>query len=333
MFKDSLITKRILRYGSIRIGQFVAPRLLAKVFSINSAESPYPKHALIDELHSRRGFKTVTSDLAMSMFHKDLYMDLAGDATIHGMEGIYGKDWDGRCIMVDEGNLLFKAMAKRSSQRWISAIATLFTRKRYEYFSERRKFVITGNISFVINVNPAVWMRHKEEIYELNLGDRANILHGWMNSEETFACKKRYKETMGFKSGVFIEERFNKPIRNLNDYGGQLKSYAMDYGTLGERDSTECLDVVTAIASENARLNQRDYLTNDDINVVRILRNYCAFPLSAKRGIKILMLLKEGKRPIDICHLLHRPPKQLLPLISYYKKKYLIRGALDLDET
>lgn len=330
-FKDSPITRRILWFGSNRIGQFKSPIILAKALAIHSAESPFPRLPIIDESRSQE-FKSKTSELAMRIFHKDLYINLSGDETVHGLKNDYGTELNGKCLMLDEGNLLFKAMHKRSSIRWQSAIAQLYTRELYVFSTEQNRFELKGKISFVINIVTPAWKRHKDEIFETTLGDRALVLHSWLTKEEHYACKKRFKDTMWMKPPLFIGERYSEPIRNLDEFDGQLKAYAEDYATLAERSPAECLDLVTAIASENARLNQRNYLTSDDMTVVRILRPYNFYPLSTV-GIKILAYLKEGRRHTDICHLLGKEPSRFLPLISYYKKKYLERGALDLDET
>ena len=331
MFEESPNTRRILWFGSRRIGQLKAPIILAKVLAIHSAESPFPRLSLFDEARSRE-FKSVTSQLAMSMFPEDFYIDLSGDVTIHGLKEDYGENLHGKCLMVDDGNLLFRAMHPRSRSRWLSAIAQLYSRGRYDFSVRQERFELRGNISFVINITPDLWESNKEQIYGTTIGDRALILHSWLQRKQAFECKKRFETTEGMKSPVFIKERYPAKIRNLREYEGQLKVYAEQYSILAERSVLECYDLVIAIVSENARINKRDYICEDDIKVLELLQPYNKYPL-AKESQKILLELKRGRRPIDICHILGWEPERGLPKISYWKKKFIKQGVLDISET
>jgi hypothetical protein len=328
MFDDSPVTRRILAYGGLRLGQFLSPVVHTKVLAIHSAESPYPRLPVIHEARSRE-FKSKTLELAEQMFDKDMYIWLSGDTTINALENEFGVDLDGKCIDIDEGSLLFTAMHKRSSNRWLTCVSHLYSEERYKFGIERDSFVLKGRISLVINIPTPQFYKHKNELFDVTLADRAFILHSWLKSEEHRRCKERFERTAKLDSGVYITERYNRTIRNLNEYKDELWSYAKDYGILAVRSPAECYDIVIAIASENARINQRNYLTEDDINLVRMLRSYNVDPQVPDEP-RVIGFLKEGRTYKDVCHLLGKS-QSYYSTISHYKKRALQRGALDVS--
>ena len=138
-----------------------------------------------------------------------------------------------------------------------------------------------------------------------------------------------FENTRKLKPKIKIEERYSKKIKNISEYRKDLEHYAKDYGILSVRNTAECLDIVTAIASENARFNQRNYLSEDDIKLVRMLRGYNIDPVVPDKP-RVVGFLKEGRSYKDICHLLGRP-RSYYSTISHYKKEALLRGVLDVS--
>jgi len=328
MFDNSPVTRRILTFGSFRLGQYESAMVLAKVLAIHSAESPYPRLPVIHEARSRE-FKSKTLELAEQMFDEDKYIWLSGDTTINALVQEYGTNLDGKSIDVDEGSLLFSAMHKRSASRWLTCVSHLYSEERYKFGIQREQFELKGRISLVINIPAPQFYKHKNELFDVTLADRALILHSWLKAEEHRRCKERFERTMKLDSGVFITERYNRTIRNLNEYRDELWAYAKDYGILAVRSPAECYDIVTAIASENARINHRNFLAEDDMTLVRLLRAYNIDPQVPDEP-RVIGFLKEGRTYKDICHLLGRP-LSYSSTISHYRKRAEQRGALDVS--
>lgn len=326
MFEDSPVSKKILRYFSTRIGQYVAPIGLLKVLSIHSASSSYPRLSVLHEARSRE-WKTQTLLLAKKMFNEDFYIYIKGDKTIHSLVDDYGENWDCKCLMLNDGNLLFKSMATKSKERWLSAISVLLTEGVYEYGSRIDKFTIRGKVSLIINLTTPSYYRHKNEIFETTLGNRLFIAHAWLKEKYNLQCKKNFDNTKGLASGILITEPYNRTIRNEGEYEKELLAYAKDYAILSVRSVAETLDIVKAIAFENARINQRNYLTDDDMEIVRMFREYNIDPMVPDEP-RVILGLKEGRTYTDICHLLQKPTSYK-STISYYHKKALQKGVLD----
>ena len=169
LFEESPKSKKVYSYFHRRTGQVLAPIGLLKVLSIHSSASTYPRLNLLHEARSRE-FKSVTSNLARKFFDKELYLYITGEKTIHGMRREFGEDWDKICIILNDGNLLFKALGKRTRERWLSAISVLLTEENYSYTDNVQDFILTGKISLLINIATPSFTRHKKEIFESTLG-------------------------------------------------------------------------------------------------------------------------------------------------------------------
>jgi len=328
VFENSPVSERIFGYFNCRIGQRIAPIGLLKALGINSASYPYPRLPLIHEARSRE-WKTITSLLAMKMFSEDFYIYISGEKTIHGMVKDYGKVWHKRCLIINDGNLLFSALSKRSRDRWLSAISVLLTEKRYEYSDNINRFTVIGWISLLINIPTPSYTYYKNELFRTTLGNRTLIVHPWLTAKQNRRCKDAFEKTKNMKFKDKITERYKRTIKNLSEYKEQIRTYADDYSALAVKSPSECEDHITAIVTTNARLNHRNYIHEDDMLLVRMLRNYLIDPLVPNEP-RVIEFLKQGRSYPDIIHLLGKK-RSYYATISYYKKKAIKRGVLDVD--
>ncbi|MCL6579045.1 MAG: hypothetical protein K6T73_06615 [Candidatus Bathyarchaeota archaeon] len=331
MFEHSPVSKRIFSYFNERIGQVIAPIGLLKVLSIHSAGSPFPRLSVLHEARSRE-WKTQTNLLAMKFFSDDMYIYISGEKTIHGMVKDYGRIWNNKCLVVNDGTLLFSSLAKRSRDRWLTAISVLLTEKKYEYSDNVQRFKVLGKISLLVNLATPSFAYYKNELFRATLGNRLFVVHGWLNREANRRCKANYEKTaqMPLPLKEKITEHYNRTIRNLNEYKKEIEFYADEYSALAVRNPIECQDIVTAIISENARINKRNRICDDDIKLVRMLRYYNIDP-EVPDEPRVIEFLKQGRSYEDICHLLNKP-RSYYSTISYYRKKAKRIGALDEKE-
>jgi hypothetical protein len=330
MFEESPTSERIFDYFNRRIGQTIAPIGLLKSLAIYSAGCSFPRLALIHQGRSRE-HKSNTTNMVTQMFSKEMYIHIVGEQTIHRIAENYGTDLDGKCILIDDGNLLFSNLAYRTKMRWLSLVSTLLTQRKAVYGDKMNEFTLTGRVSLAINMATPSWNRHKNEIFETNLGNRAFIVHPTFTDYQRIEARKTFKETKKVKPHVFISERNNRTIKNLSEYEEELLAYAKDYAILSIRNTTECQDIIEAIVKTNARINDRNYVCDDDLRLIRMLRQYNIDP-NVPDEPRVIGFLKEGRSSKDICHLLGKPLKTYKSTISYYRKKGLERGTLDYEK-
>lgn len=328
MWEDSPLSEKVFQHFNTRFGQMLAPLGLLKVLSIYSSRSEFPRLPVMHEARSRE-FKGLTMRVAMRMFTKDWTIPIEGEKTIHCMEKDYGDDWDGKCVCVDDANTMFSDMAMRTRQRWLSAFSMLISGKKYEYGDKvNGSFTITGRISLLINLAAPSYSMHKNELSNTTLGNRLFIVHRWLPIAENRECKKNFTETMGLKPKFLkIEEHYNRRVRNFSDYEGRVEQLADDYSALAVRSPSECQDIITAIVRENARLNERNYVCDDDIMLVRMLRPYNKDPMMPDKP-RVVEFLRQERSFSDIIKLLGKS-RSYYPTLSRIKKEAKEKGAID----
>jgi len=129
--------------------------------------------------------------------------------------------------------------------------------------------------------------------------------------------------------GIKFTKHYNRTIRNLSEYESDIQKIAEDYAGLAVRSPFECEDIITAIVSENARINHRNYVCDDDIRLAKMLKPYNIDPMVPDKP-RVIEFLKQGRSYPDICRLLNKP-LSYKSTISHFKKQALQTGALDLE--
>lgn len=338
MFEESPNTKESIGHFTRVFGQYLAPLGHARVLNINSAGCPFPPSSGIYVMPSRE-FKSKLSDHAQKFFSRNRYLDLSGDETLHGLKEAYGQEVQGlkfdylvnlhgKCVMIDESNLTFEAMNTRSRYRLLATLSKLYSDGYADYKSEIGSFRLWGRISFVFNVVSELFAKTENVIRLTTLGQRSLIAYGWLKDEEKVHIRENYRKYGALKPKIRLDEPYTRTIKNMGEYRGELTSLAKDYAILGVRNLSETLEIVEAIASSNARFNFRNYLCDDDIKIVRMLRGYNINP-HRTTFVMVVGFLKEGRSFRDICHLLGKPYPTYKSTISHYKRLAEDRGLLD----
>lgn len=336
VFEESPNTLYALKYFSKVLGQSLAPMGLARLLVITGASNPNPRCCGIFVAPSQE-YKSTLSALAQRFFSKDMYLELSGDETLHGLKKTYGervnaKDYEyllnlhNKCLIIDEGNLLLQAMNTKSKYRLLSSIAKLFTSWRSDYKSELGSFRVVGRITIIMNIVTELFAKMEFVLRMSTIGQRSYIGFTWLTDKEKIRIRENYRKFRKIKPEIRIEP-YRRTIKNLGEYEGELVSLAKDYAILGIRNLTETLHITEALACQNACLNGRNYLTEDDIKVVRMLRSYVSDPRKTDT-IRVIGFLKEGRTYRDICHLLNKP-LHFKTTISRIKKRAEMRGILD----
>ncbi len=325
-FEYSPVSNWIWEYAGRRLGQVLAPIVLWKVLTIHGSLADFPRLSGIHEGRSRE-FKTVTSKMAMSMFSKDMYVYIDGEKTIHRIRRDYGENLSGKCFIINDGTMIFNALGSRTKSRWLGAFAGLLTEENYEYGDNINRFTLKGRISLLINMPTPIWNYNKNRIFNSTLGNRLDVIHLWLRKKQNLIFKHNYEKTMKLQPKVHITRHNRKVIKNFKEYRKELEDMALDYSCLAVRSQAEMLDVVSAIVREHARINNRSYICDEDIRLLRILRDYHIDPNTPDEH-RVVSCLDNCYSFKEICHLL-RKPTSYKSTISYYRKKALERGVLD----
>ena len=172
MSNESPVTEKILNYMKEKYSPIIAPIAVLKACSIISSKFPkYPRLNIMCIAPSRQ-FKTQTSNEMQNIFPKTFYINTGSDFTIHGFKKRYGKKINKKCIMINDGTLLFTSKSQKGKDRLINALAELLADGIYRYSDNFRSWDLTGNISCIMNITLESYMRNKQIFSESTLTER-----------------------------------------------------------------------------------------------------------------------------------------------------------------
>jgi len=263
----------------------------------------------------------------MRFFSKDLYKNMMGEMTIHAFKREWGEDLGRICISLNDGTLLFSNLGSRTKARWMTAVSSLYTEKRYHYSDNFGHFDLRGQISLIINIATPSYKYYKGELDRTTLNNRLMRIHAWLHKQERHECKRKYSATKKLKPTVKIEKIYPLRIKNISDYEGEIRTYADLYSALAVRHPDEVEDLLKGAIKAQCNINHRNYMGEDEIKLIKTLKPYMVDPI-VKDYSRIVELLKLEKSYRDICILLKKP-LDYKSTISKVRTRARTTGALD----
>jgi len=324
MFEDSFVSKKIFKFFNFKYGQVVAPIGLLKCCTVVSNQLEYPRLNLWVVAPTRQ-YKTRTSKEVQIIFPKKYWIDVGSDFTIHGLHKEYGENVNGKTFMVNDATVLFSSKSARTKERLVGALAELLSDEEFKYKDFRHQWTIYGKCTAIVNQTTESFNYYKNKLEYSTVLERFLVVHYKLTLEEQR------------ESRAFVLRRFKPPIRikglkprtimNLEKYDDVIKEYAMDYSALSLRAYSSCKDMTVAMMKSHAILNNRNYITLDDLYLIRMIRNYLKDPF-APNDPTIIECLRQGRTYRDICLLLNKKPSYKA-YISKVARKAKERGLID----
>ena len=324
MFEDSPISEKIFRFFNFKYGQVVAPIGLLKCCAVVSNQLEYPRLNLWVVAPTRQ-YKTRTSKEVQIIFPKKYWIDVGSDFTIHGLYEEYGENIDGKTLMVNDATVLFSSKSARTKERLVGALAELLSDEVFKYKDFRHQWTIRGKCTAIINQTTESFNYYKNKLEYSTVLERFLVLHYKLTLEEqresrAFILRK-------YKPEIKVEEIKPRTIKNLKKYDNVIKEYAMDYSALSLRAYNSCKDMIVAMVKSHAILNERNYITLDDLYLVRMVRDYLKDPFAPNDPI-IIECLRQGRTYRDICLLLNKK-LSYKAYVSKVARKAKERGLID----
>lgn len=326
LLEESEVSEKIWNHMDRRFGQQVSPLAFFKCLSIASAQYDYPRFSMLHEARSRE-WKTRTSLEAMRMCTHDMYKHMIGEMTIHGVRKRWGSDLGKVGIPINDGVLLFSALASRTKARWLGGFSCLMTEGKYEYDSAPYSFTLKGQITLIINIATPSYRYYKGELDRSTMNNRLMRLHAWLHKQERDECREKYAKTVDLRPRVKIGIFRARTIKNISDYMGEIKTYADLYSALAVRSPDEVEDLLIGMVKAHCGINRRNYMMDDDLIPIKMLKPYMVDPLVPDRH-RVIELLRLGKSYRDICILLKKH-LSYKSTISKVRTRARITGALD----
>jgi hypothetical protein len=137
--------------------------------------------------------KTAMSNENMEIFDKEFWIDLGSDFTMPSLRHCMEQIAKGRCLMINDGTLLFSSKSERTKQRIINGLSELTADGKYVYrdFGRKNKFTLQGKATVIMNIVPESFQNYKNRLFGLTFSERFQILHHASTKAEREAGVKK----------------------------------------------------------------------------------------------------------------------------------------------
>jgi hypothetical protein len=333
LFRHSPISEKIWKFGEVRFGEVVTPLLHVRVLTIYGAGAKRPSNAAGFQDRSRK-FKTRLTEEAMRFFYPEDYIYVQGEMTIHGLYRKYGEDIGGKCIIFDDGAVMCNAMMGRSRARLFDALSDLLANRVFTYDAARVPFNLKGNISCIFNIPTPTWKDNRTLIKDsTTFGNKLLMLHSDIDYDYHREISHNYRTTMDVRVPFKFEEKNRYVIENEEEFREDNQELFREAGIKALQKPDEMEDLFFAIARENARINDRNCICRDDLNLLRILCSYL-IDWTLKADWKVVWLLDKESYSYDSIIEIMREQFGInitRSSISKIKAKAIERGVLDTE--
>lgn len=323
MFEESPNSKKVWDYFNNRYGQLIAPVGLAKVCSVVSAKMrEYPTFNVFNVAPTRQ-FKSITSADIKKIFSNKYYLWLGSDFTVHSIKEQYEKELNKRCLLINDGTLLFASKQKRTKDRLINALSELISEGFYKYAERIEQWTLTGRVSIIMNMTLESYQRYKNVLLGSTFLERFLTLFYMMpfREQKAFVMEKSQRLDIKFEK---ITKKIKKNVK-INGFLHVLTQKSRDFSILSGKSFLGTHDQIVSLAKSHACLNEREEICQDEIDFLDCLQNYMKNPMSPNDSA-IIRFRTEGRTYEDICLLLNKDPKKYIPYVSRVISKAKERG-------
>ena len=330
MFNESNTSLKILEYFDTKYGQLTAPVGLFKACAVVSSQLAWPRLSILTVAPTRQ-FKSSTSRDVEAMFPENYVIHAGSDFTMHRLFKQTNGDVDRKCIFINDGTLLLRSKSTRGRDRLVNGLAELIADGEYLYGDYQNAFAVKGGCTAVANMTLEAFARYEESLLSMTFLERFLTLHYKMPPKEQRYFYETREERAKDAAKILPKEKIKiRPfkIANLKEHRKTLKTLAQDFSAMSLRSFLGCADQVEALAISHAVLNERFWLCEDDLHVLRMARDYIVNQLSPVKS-RILQLYEQGRNQHDICLLLNKDYKSYRPHVSRVLREAKLRGIIE----
>ena len=328
-FANSPRSRKILEHSDKKFLPVVSPIVLLKCLAVVSCKLGRPRFSVLHIAPSRQ-LKSYTSNEAMKISDPKFRLDLQSDFTLNSLRRYKNKLERSACLFVNDATTLFASKAKRFKDRLLGALSALLADEIYIYQDFRKKFTLAGKITLVMNMTSEAYQNYKDRLLGLTFTERVLTVHHFLSKPEMDAWVKKEQKTMKmrFTPTITIDD-IETDIQEIpSHYLKLIRIHAREFSYLSMRSFVGCQDTIKAIMRAHAALNKRNYVCEDDLYVVTLIKPYLINPFSRCEG-QIVKLRAQGLSYREIEEKIGK--RNYLRQIQRVVKKAQIRGILPLD--
>lgn len=325
-------TEQIYEWFKSKLGERLAVIGLLKVLAITSAKLPFPR---LNVTHSAPSghFKTKTSTMAAQFFPKNWTMNLKSDFTIHRLyEKTKTKEGTAninkKCLLINDGTLLFSSKGERTKQRLINGLAELMTDGEYEYGDFQRVFSIKGQITIITNITTKSYTRNLDRLFGNTFDERCLTVHLELTPAEL--------DMVNFSSGFrppYIDKlsisrwKVDHEITIPKRFEKRIRLDASEFSWRSVKGYPRTKSIVNSIIRANSMVNNRAEICKDDFWIIDKTKDYLINPLQANKP-RIVQMLRNKQSISDICRALNMDYETYNPYVYKVLREAKEKGLL-----
>jgi len=328
MLENSPVSQKVLEYFNSKYGQMIAP---VGLFKLLSCISPFVNEFLpcfnVFTVAPTRQFKSKTSYEVQEMIPKKYFIDLPSDITMNALLSEY-KDFNRKCLFINDCTTLFATKSRRTKERLISGLTNLLSEGCWGYGDKTTRVeTLKGFVSMVVNLTIESYNKYEKTLLGSTLLERFLTIFYIMPEAEIKHFIENKEEKLKIKWKGKIKFLSNLEVKNLKDYKTTLIDYAKRWSVLSLKSINGCYDMISSMVKSHLALNQREYIKEDELDVLKMTEQYLVNPFSPNQS-RIIEFYKQGRSWKDICLLLGKEPEKYKTYVFKVLRKARERGVI-----
>lgn len=279
-----------------------------------------------------RQFKTQTSAEARNMVSKGKWIDLGIDVTMNSIlerfkKGRYA-NLGKKALFLDDLTILLTSKSRKVKERLIGGFTTLLSDGEWSYGERNEPFLILkGHISLIANLTLESYTRNKNTLFSSTFHERFLTVFYVMTEAEINEWLEHKDEKISIKWDKPKIQVKPREIKNWEEYKKLIIDYAKRFSVYSLKSINGQYDLIRALLKTHANMNDRDYLCEDDFNLLKLIEPYLIDPIAPNES-RIVEFYKQGRSIKDICLLLGKQEESYKPYVIRVLKKARERGII-----
>jgi hypothetical protein len=213
-------------------------------------------------------FKSVLDREVANLFPEGMVTNLGSDMTIHSLNKHFKGSIPKTCLVINDYTTLIHTKEKRTRLRLEGGLAEIMSEGKYTYGDFRKTFTLKGQPSIIINMSYEAFNLNKGRMSESTFLDRIMLLSFSVpiNIQEEIFLDKTRRLAMLFDQPKFKKNKIKG--YNTKVFEQKIMEIGSRYAIRAMQSYNRTWDLMKALVMSHAYLNSREYIIEDDINLL-----------------------------------------------------------------
>lgn len=223
---------------------------------------------------------------------------------------------------------MFASKSSRTKFRLVNALAELLSDGIYIYGERDQKssFTLEANISMIINMTTESYWKYESKLMGSTFLERFLTIFHLLSRNEMIEIEDKFRKDAKPNFKILIKSPKN--IENIQKYREKIRFFSKEYSMMQIKSISGSRDQIQALMKSHCILNNRNYICDDDIQLIENVKPYLENPLSPY-NYKIIQLHEQGAKTSQIAAELGKNPKSYKKHIYQVLNKAFMRGLIE----